>query len=56
MSAAEAGRWSVILYGIAGFVSAILVVVFIRAAFTARQRKQDELERELRERRHPTVT
>ena len=56
MSAAEATRWSVILYGIAGFVSAILVVAFIRAAFSARQRKQDDLERELRERRHPTVT
>ena len=52
MTAAEAARWSVILYAIAGFVSAILVVVFIRAAFAERQRKQDELERDLRERRH----
>ena len=51
MSAAEAARWSVILYSIAGFVLAILVVVFIRAAFAERQRKQDEFERELRERR-----
>jgi flagellar biosynthesis/type III secretory pathway M-ring protein FliF/YscJ len=51
MSAADYTRWSVILYAIAGVVSAILVVVFIRAAFAERRRKEDELEREVRERR-----
>ena len=50
-STAEAARWSVILYAIAGVTSAILVVVFIRAAFAERRRKEDELEREVRERR-----
>ena len=42
MTAAEAARWSMILYGIAAFVLTILVVVFIRAGFADRQRRRDE--------------
>ena len=45
MSATEATRWSLILYGIAAFTLTILVVVFVRAGIADAQRRRDELER-----------
>jgi hypothetical protein len=51
MTAADYTRWSVILYGVAAGTLTLLVVVFIRAAIAEPRRKEDELEREVRERR-----
>jgi hypothetical protein len=45
MSAAEATRWSLILYGIAAFTLMILVIVFVRAGISDAQRRRDEQER-----------
>ena len=45
MTAADATRWSVILYGIAAFTLTILVVVFVRAAFADAERRRDARER-----------
>ena len=45
MTAAEASRWSMILYGIAAATLAILVIVFIRAGFADAERRREERDR-----------